>query len=238
VIAGDISPDEVRTLAEKTYGAVARNSAIHSRSRPLEPEARASRRVVLADQRVAQPSLSRYYLVPSYRTAKPGEAESLDVLAHIIGTGTLSRLYRALVVEKPIAVNAGAWYGGTSFDATRFGISATPRPGVSLDELEIAIDAVVAEVAENGITDQELARAKTRLVADTIYAWDDQFTLARIYGAALTNGLSVETVQGWPDRIRAVSANAVRNAARNFLDMRRAVTGHLIKQPAPPEKRS
>ena len=238
VIAGDISPDEVRTLAEKTYGAVARNSAIHPRSRPFEPEARASRRVVLADQRVAQPSLSRYYLVPSYRTAKPGEAESLDVLAHIIGTGTLSRLYRALVVEKPIAVNAGAWYGGTSFDATRFGISATPRPGVSLDELEIAIDAVVAEVAENGITDQELARAKTRLVADTIYAWDDQFTLARIYGAALTNGLSVETVQGWPDRIRAVSADAVRNAARNFLDMRRAVTGHLIKQPAPPEKRS
>ena len=194
--------------------------------------------MVLADQRVAQPGFSRYYLVPSYRTAKAGEAEALDALGHVIGTGTLSRLYRTLVIDKPIAVSAGAWYGGTAFDATRFGISATPRPGVSLDELETAVDAVVAEIAANGITDQELARAKTRLVADTIYSWDDQFTLARIYGSALANGLSVETVQGWPDRIRAVTARAVQDAARDYLDMRRAVTGYLIKQPAPPEKRS
>jgi zinc protease len=238
VIAGDVMPDEIRALAEKTYGPVPKNDAIQIRSRPLEPDARTSRRVVLADQRVAQPSLSRYYLVPSYRTAKGGEAEALDALAHVIGAGTLSRLYKALVIEKPIAVTASAWYGGTSFDATRFGISATPRPGVSLEELESAIDAVVTEVAANGITDQELARAKTRLVADTIYSWDDQFTLARVYGSALANGLSVETVQGWPDRIRAVTARSVQEAARNFLDMRHAVTGYLIKQPAPPEKRS
>jgi zinc protease len=238
VIAGDVVPDEVRALAEKTYGIVPRNDTIQSRARPLEPAARASRRLVLADQRVAQPSLSRYYLVPSYRTAKPGEAEALDVLAHVVGAGTLSRLYRALVVEKPLAVGTSAWYGGTAYDASRFGISATPRPGVSLEELESAIDATLAEVAANGITDQELARAKTRLVADTIYSWDDQFTLARVYGAALANGLSVETVRGWPDRIRAVTAEAVQEAARNFLGPRGAVTGYLIKQPAPPEKRS
>jgi len=169
VVAGDVTLGDIRALDEKTYGAVPRNDAIRTRARPLEPDARASRRVVLADQRVAQPSLSRYYLVPSYRTANAGEAEALDVLAHVIGAGTLSRLYRALVIEKPIAVSAGAWYGGTSFDATRFGVAATPRPGVSLDELESAIDAVVAEVAANGVTDQEIARAKTRLVADTIY---------------------------------------------------------------------
>ena len=238
VIAGDTTPEEVRGLAEKTYGAVAKNDAIRPRTRPLEPDAYASRRVVLADQRVAQPSLSRYYLVPSYRTARPGDAEALDVLAHVIGSGTLSRLYRGLVIDKPVAVTAGAWYGGTSYDATRFGISATPRPGVSLDELESAVDMVVAEVAANGITEQELARAKTRLVADTIYSWDDQFTLARVYGAALANGLSVEVVRGWPDRIRAVTAAAVQEAARNFLDLRHSVTGHLIRPPATPEKRS
>jgi zinc protease len=162
----------------------------------------------------------------------------LDVLAHVIGSGTLSRLYRALVVEKGIAVSAGAWYGGTSYDATRFGVSATPRPGVSLEDLEAAVDAVIAEVSTNGITDQELTRAKSRLVADTIYSWDDQFTLARIYGAALANGLPVETVRGWPDRVRAVSAEGVQQAARDFLNAQRAVTGYLIKPPAPPEKRS
>ncbi len=142
------------------------------------------------------------------------------------------------MIDKPIALSAGAWYGGAAFDATRFGISATPRPGVSLDELETAVDAVMAEVAANGITDQELARAKTRLVADTIYSWDDQFTLARIYGSALANGLSVETVRGWPDRIRAVTAGRCKLRPTIWLDIRRSVTGYLIKQPAPPEKRS
>src|SRR5262249_47190886 len=173
--AEDVVPDEVRALADKTYGLLTRNDAIRVRSRPIEPMARASRRVVLADARVAQPSLSRYYLVPSYRTAKPGEAEALDVLSHIIGSGALSRLYRALVVERGIAVSAGSWYGGTSYDATRFGVSATPRPGVALEDLEAAVDAVIAEVATNGITEQELTRAKSRLIADTIYSWDDQF---------------------------------------------------------------
>jgi zinc protease len=118
------------------------------------------------------------------------------------------------------------------------GISASPRPGVSLDDLEKAADAVIAEVATNGVTDEELARTKTRLIADTIYSQDSQATLARIYGATLTIGLSVDHVKTWPDRIRAVTAEEVRSAAKNYLDVRRAVTGHLIKTPAAPEKRS
>ncbi|HEY8267217.1 MAG TPA: insulinase family protein, partial [Xanthobacteraceae bacterium] len=225
-------------LADKTYGKLTQHPQIKPRMRPLEPNPLAHRRVVLADARVAQPSLSRSYLVPSYRTAKPGEGEALEVLSQILGNGSTSRLYRALVVEKAIAANAGAWYHGTAIDATSFGIYASPRPGVSLDDLEKAADAVIVEVATNGVTDEELARTKTRLIADTIYSQDSQATLARIYGATLMVGLSVEHVKTWPDRIRAVTAEEVRSAAKNYLDLRRAVTGHLIKTPAAPEKRS
>jgi zinc protease len=238
VVAGDVAADEVRALAEATYGKVPRQSGLKERVRPVEPEPRAHRRVVLADLRVAQPSLSRYYLAPSYRTAKPGEGEALEVLRHILGHGSTSRLYRALVVEKGIAANAGAWYQGTAIDATRFGVWAMPRPGVALEDLEKAVDAVIAEVLANGVADDELARAKTQLIADTVYAQDSQATLARIYGASLAVGLSVDHVRGWPDRVRAVTAEEIRAAARSYLDLRRAVTGYLIKSPAPPEKRS
>ncbi len=238
VISGDVDADEVRTLVDKTYGKLARQPQIKPRMRPLEPNPLAHRRVVLADARVAQPSLSRSYLVPSYRTAKPGEGEALEVLSQILGNGSTSRLYRALVVEKGIAANAGAWYQGTAIDATSFGIYASPRPGVSLEDLEKSTDAVIAEVAANGVTDEELARTKTRLIADTIYSQDSQATLARIYGATLTIGLSVDHVKTWPDRIRAVTAEEVRSAAKNYLDLRRAVTGHLIRTPAAPEKRT
>ena len=63
--------------------------------------------------------------------------------------------------------------------------------------------------------------------------------MARWYGAALTAGGSVERVQSWPERIRTVKPEAVHAAAKAYLDKRRSVTGHLIKDPAPKEdKRS
>jgi zinc protease len=238
VVSGDVTPEEVRGLAEKIYGKIPKNDAIHPRVRPNEPEARADRRVVLADERVAQPNFTRNYLAPSYRTAKPGEAEALDVLAHVLGSGSLSRLYRKLVIDKKIAAGAGAWYGGMAFDTTRIGISATPLPGVSLEDLEKAVDGVIADLVAEGITAEELARAKTKLVAEVVYSWDDSFTLARMYGAALATGLSVEMLREWPERIRAVTADQVQDAAKKWLFSRHSVTGYLVKPPAPPEKRS
>src|SRR5690606_34268499 len=153
-------------------------------------------------------------------------------LAHVLGTGSLSRLYRQLVIDKRIAVSAGAWYGGIAYDTTRLGISATPQPGTSREGLAKPVDGVLAEIAANGITADELARAKTKLVADVVYSWDDPFTLARMYGAALTTGLGVETIKGWPERIRAVTAGQVQEAARKWLAGRHFVSGYLVKPPA------
>ena len=238
VVAGDVAPEEVRALAEKSYGRIKRRADLKRRARPIEPEPRAHRQVVLADPRVQQPALLRTYLVPSYRTAKLGESEAFAVLAHVIGSGSLSRLYRALVVEKGIAANASAAYAGMAFDAGRFAIQASPRPGTSLERLDAAVDAVIAEVATNGIAAAELERAKTRLVADIVYAQDNQSTLARMYGMGLAIGLTLDQIRAWPDRVRAVNAETVRELARTWLDQRRAVTGYLIKPPAPTEKRS
>jgi zinc protease len=238
VVAGDVTPDEVRTLAEETYGKVPRVAEIKPRIRPQEPVQEAPRTVTLADPRVTQPSVSRYYLVPSSTTARPGESEALDVLAHILGRGSNSRLYQALVVDKGIAVNAGASYDGTAVDATRLSVYGTPKPATSLPQLEAAIDAVLAEVIENGVTADELERAKNRMIADAVYANDNQRMMAQWYGSALATGATVDQVRTWPDRMRAVSADAVRDAARRWLDKRRSVTGYLIKDTRPEEKRS
>jgi zinc protease len=238
VVAGDVTPDEVRTLAEETYGKVPRVAEIKPRIRPQEPVQEAPRTVTLADPRVTQPSVSRYYLVPSSTTARPGESEALDVLAHVLGRGSNSRLYQALVVDKGIAVNAGANYDGTAVDATRLSVYGTPKPGTSLQQLEAAVDAVLAEVIENGVTADELERAKNRMIADAVYANDNQRMMAQWYGSALATGATVDQVRTWPDRMRAVSADAVRDAARRWLDKRRSVTGYLIKDTRPEEKRS
>ncbi len=238
VIAGDVTGAEVRPLAEKTYGKIAPRSEIGPRMRPQEPPPVAVRQVTLADPRVAQPSLQRSYLVPSGTTAKPGESEALEVLAHVLGSGETSRLYRALVIEQHLATNAGGWYQGTALDETRFGVYASPLPGVAFATIEAAIDAVIAEIAEHGIAAEELERAKTRLIADAVYAQDNQATMARWYGAALTTGATVEQVASWPKRVHVVTADAVRDAARTWLDKRRSVTGYLVKELPSTEKRS
>jgi zinc protease len=241
VIAGDTDAKEVRPLVERTFGVVPAQPAIAAhRLRPQEPTPAAPRTVTLSDPRVEQTGLRRYYLVPSAATAAPGESAALDVLAQLMGSGANSYLFRALVIDQPLAVSAGAGYTGTALDPTQFMISVSPKPGVEFSKIEQVIDRVIADVGQNPVRSEDLERVKTQLIAEAIYAQDNQATLARWYGGALTTGLSIDDIRSWPDRIRAVTAERVREAAQKWLDKKRSVTGYLIKDAAPKheEKRS
>jgi zinc protease len=231
VVAGDVDASEVRTLAEETYGKVPRRADPGQRLRPTEPEILASRTVTLADERVTQPSLRQGYVVPSYRTAEKGEAEALDVLAELIGSGPTSRLYRELVLDKGSASSVGGYYQSTAFDDTKLMFYATPSENVSLPDMKAAIETVLAAVAKDGVTEAELVRAKRKIVATAIHAQDSQSSLARIFGSALTTGSTVEDVQTWPARIYAVTADQVKAAAAKYLTPDRATTAYLVTAP-------
>jgi zinc protease len=241
VIAGDTDVNEVRPLVEKNFGAIPSQPDIPAkRIRPQEPEQVAPRTVTLADPHVEQPAMKRYYLVPSATTAAAGESPALDVLSQLMGGGSNSYLYRALVVDKPLAVAASAAYQGTALDPSQFSISVAPQPGVEFSQVEQVVDNVIADIVKNPIRAEDLERVKTQLIAEAIYAQDNQATMARWYGGALTTGLSIEDIRSWPDRIRAVTAEEVRAVAQKWLDKKRSVTGYLIKDTTPKreEKRS
>jgi zinc protease len=135
-------------------------------------------------------------------------------------------LFKTLVIDEKLAVMAGAHYQGTSVDDTRFYVYAVPAQGVSLERLDTAIDAVIAR-ATQAISEADVQRAKTRLVAEAVYAQDNQATLARWYGASLAAGLRLDDVTQWPARIEAVRAEDIKKAVR-WLDKRRGVTGFLL----------
>jgi len=241
VIAGDVDAKEVRPMVEKAYGGIPAQPAISAnRVRPQEPVPAAPRTVTLSDPRVEQTGLRRSYLVPSSTTAAAGEGAALDVLAQLMGGGSNSYLYRALVVDRPLAISTSASYQGTSLDPSQFAISATPKPGVEFSQMEQVIEQVIADAAKNTARAEDLERVKTQLIAEAIYAQDNQATLARWYGGALTTGLSIDDIRSWPERIRAVTAEQVREAAQKWLDKKRSVTGYLIKDTTPKreEKRS
>jgi zinc protease len=227
VVAGDVEPDEARTLAEETYGKIKPRGAKPERVRPTEPPTVANRLVTVADDKVEQPGWQRHYLAPSARTAREGEGEALEVLAHLIGGGQTSFLYRTLVIEERLAISAWAYYHGGALDQSRFIATMTPAQGVSLETLDKAFDRTLARFVQEGIDAGDLERAKTRMVADAIYARDSQSDLARWYGSSLAIGQTLRDVEEWPGRIEQVSADDVIAAARKWLDHKPAVTGHL-----------
>ncbi|MBI5939948.1 MAG: insulinase family protein, partial [Caulobacterales bacterium] len=238
VVAGDVDPAKVRELALKHYGPLAPTPDLAPRHRTEEPPPVGERSLVLADARVRQPHWSRSYLAPSYTRGQAEMAYPLQVLAEIVGGGATSRLYRDLVVEKGLAAGAGAWYDPTQLDLTTFGISVTPRPGVSLDKVEARVEAVLARIAAEGVPAAEVDRAKSRLRANVVYARDSLHTGARVFGEALTTGQGVADVEAWPERIRQVSAEQVAAAARAVFVADASVTGRLLpKADTPPAAR-
>ncbi|OSJ36506.1 peptidase M16 [Bradyrhizobium japonicum] len=230
MITGDVDANDIRPMVEKSYGHIPPQPSIPAeRLRPQEPTPAAPRTVTLTDPRVEQPALRRYYLVPSAHPAAAGDSPVLDVLAGLMGSGANSHLYRALVIDKQIAIRAGTFYNSISLDPSCFKISAIPKPGVGFGEIECAIDDVIADMAHMCARAEDLERVKTQLIARATYA-HGQEVLATCYGARLTTGLSIDEIRGWQDGIRAVTADQVRAAAGKWLDKKRSVTGYLMRE--------
>jgi zinc protease len=228
VVAGDVEAEDVFALAEKTYGALKASADLPPRARVLEPDPQAPRRVILKDERVAQDTLSRQYLAPSIRTAEGREAEALELLADILGSNATGRLYRRLVVEEKIASSAGGWYSGDYLDYGRMGVYAVAAGDIPLATVEASIDAVIAEVKENGVTAAEMERARNSKIAQLIYDQDSQFNQARTYGWALATGQTIDDVKDRAARLEAVTLADIVDAAKKYFDLKRSVTGELL----------
>jgi zinc protease len=229
VIAGDIATDQVRVLAEKYYGPIP-SHPVPDRIRLAEPPHVADAQVTLRSARVRHPSWSREWLAPSYHGGATEHAYALQVLAEVLGGGASSRLHRALVLDKPMATAAGAFYSPTRLDLTSFGVYASPRPGTGIPDLAAAVDEVLAKALADGVSSEEVERAKARMRAEAIYAQDSLQQPAQIFGSALTTGQTVADVDAWPDRIGAVTVEQVRAAAKTVLDGKPAVTGILLPE--------
>ncbi|ESZ29562.1 MULTISPECIES: pitrilysin family protein [unclassified Mesorhizobium] len=230
IVAGDVEPEVVKALAEKTYGKVARGPDLPPRIRPVEPEQNTKRTVTLTDGRVSVPSFSTQWVVPSYHTAKPGEAEALDLLGEILGGGSRSRLYQQLVVKQGIASATGAFFQGTMLDATNFTVYGAPRGDAKLSDVEAAVDAEIARIVKDGVTADELEKAKARYIRAMIFARDKQDEMANLYGAELATGGNVRDIEEWPDRIRKVTADEIKAVAARYLLLDRTTTGYLLPQ--------
>jgi zinc protease len=230
VVAGDATPERVKELAEKYYGVLKNTFTPAARQRTQEPEPIAARRVTLVDARAATPVVQRSYLAPSYAAASGREAMALDLLADILGNGTQSRIYKGLVIEQKIAAMGGAWYTGDQLDSGTFGVYGAPNSGVDLGKVEAAIDAILADVLKNGVTQKELDRVRDQAIAERVYTLDNQAALARMAGVALTTGLSARSIFDRDVEMEKVTLDDIKLAAAKIIVLKRSVTGILLPE--------
>jgi zinc protease len=230
VIAGDVTTAEVKALAEKYYGPLAKKE-LPKRERLQEPEAYAPRRVTLESAFVDQPSVSRIYLAPSLRMAQGNQAYALQVLDEILGGSNVGRLYRRLVVDQGLADYAGSNYDASAYDAGSFVFYAAPRQGGTAEAIERAIDAEIADLLKNGVSDQEVADAKRRMEIAAVKSRDSLGGAAQFVATRIATGSSLADIQAWPARIQQVTAADVLAAAKAVLVLNRSVTGTLLPKP-------
>ena len=233
VIAGDVTLDQLKPMVEKYYAPIP-SRALPPRFRAEEPPQRAERRVDMEHPRVTQTTWSRSYLAPSYAWGEKQHALPLSFLVEILGGSSTSRLYRSLVVEQKIAVSAGAYYNPGGLGPNRFGVYAVPAEGKTPADIEAAVRIVLDDLLKSGVTAEEMTRARTGMLSEIVYARDSVQGAARIFGAALTTGRSIEDVETYAEQVNAVSADQVNAAGKAVFDVTRSVVSVL--RPRPPQK--
>lgn len=234
VVSGDVSADELKPLAEKTYGQLAAR-ATPNRKRLAEPRLDAERRVVLRDAGVMQPQLMRSYLAPSYRVGERTQVVPLQVLSELIGGGPTSRLHRRMVMDLRVATGVRFDYDPLAFDLSTANIAVTPAPGRDLALVETALDATIRDLLINGLSEEELSRAKKRLVDGAVFARDSVMAPAYLFGMTLASGGDISDIEQWPQRVMAVTTDDVMKAAASLFGQKGFVTGILQPDPNAPE---
>ncbi len=231
IIAGDTTAQAVRDLAGKYYGPAARKD-VPPRRRSAEVGAGLPRTVERRDKRVAQPEWSRDYVAPSYRMGETQHAYALQVVAQALGGGQSGRLYRTLVLDRKLALDANAGYSPQALGLGTFGIGVSLAPQRTMAEIADAVQALLDQALREGISEDEIDRAKRRLLAAAIYARDSLSSGPRMYGSTLTTGGTMADVDQWPDRIAAVTRKEVMAAAHAVLESKQCVTSLLLPEGA------
>jgi len=135
------------------------------------------------------------------------------------------------VVEQGIAGSAGASYNPIAYDYATFSFYIAPRPGGEVEALETALRSEIAALLDSGVSEDEVAAAKKRLVAGAVFARDSLSTAPQVIGAMLTSGGSLDQIEAWPQRISEVTAADVDRALKLVLREEQSVTSYLLPDP-------
>lgn len=230
-LVGDFDPDEALAKIKKYFGAIPAQPTPPKVDLSEEPHY-GERREIVYDPLARLPEIDMAYHIPAGNTPENYAAQQLT---YVLGQGESSRFYQRLVKEKQLAseVNVQA---DTRIGTSQLYISANPRPGVKVEDLEKAIDQEIATVVKSGVTPEELAKAKSQLLRQFIERRRSALFTAVLIGNYTVYFNDPNLINTIVDKERAVTVEDVNAVAKKFLvrDQRSVV----ITYPAADEKAS
>ncbi len=231
VVVGDVEPKAVLQLA-KTYFEPIEAGKIPVVKPRLETPQRGERRVyVKATAKV--PYIMVGYPVPVLNTAEVDwEPYALDVLSSILDGGSSARLTRHLVRGQEVASMAGASYNLSDRFQSQFVLTGAPARGKSIIMVEKALAAEVEKLRTKPVSNDELERVKAGVIASDTYQLDSVQYLANQIGLLETVGVGWQLIDEYADKIKAVTAEQVREVARKYLRKDRRTIAELQPQAA------
>ena len=228
VVAGDITAEELKPLAEKYYGKIPPRRTAEAK-RQFHQSYPVRSKIEMRHPQVRLHSLQRAYIVPSYLSEKKEQSFAYAVLDEILGTYRLGKMHKHFVSDKKLARQAGTHYSGFALDRGTFSFFLTAREGEDLNGAEKELDRFLSSVS---FTQKDADNAKKRLVADLEYMNDNPESAANLVGSFYVLGMTVDDLKNWKKNIENVSLEDIRKAHE---DMRTAayVTTYLMPEDAP-----
>ncbi len=230
VVVGDVNHQQVFGWAKQTYGAIPAR-ALPERKQYEEPVQTGQRQLEVKAP-ADLPLLVMGWKAPRLNDPrKDMDPYALEMLAQILDGHDAARLPTALVREQQVAVSIDTSYDSTNRGPSMFMVQASPRPGHTVEQLEQSIRGALAEVANKGVTDQELARARSQLRASEVYKKDSVMGQAMEIGMLETLGYGWQSSPLMLEKLNQVTAADVQRVAQSYFKDDQLTIARLVPQP-------
>ncbi|MDB5773429.1 MAG: insulinase family protein [Burkholderia sp.] len=235
VVSGDVDATQVHALAEKHFGKIPAKR-LPARKPQDEPQQRGVRRVSVKAP-AENPYVALAFKVPTLRDVeKDQDVYALEVLAAVLDGYDNARLNAKLVRTDRVANSVGAGYTSIARGPVLFLLDGTPVRGTTTEQLEQLLRAEVERVAKEGVSEAELQRVKTQLIAGQIYKRDSVFGQAMEIGVIEMTGISHTNIDRIIEKLKTVTAQQVQEVAQKYFGDDALTVATLIPLPLSEKK--
>jgi predicted Zn-dependent peptidase len=224
ILVGDLDPEKTHALMERYFGRIPANPKGVPEVVTMEPAQPAEQRMA-AEVEMTPSVAASYKAVPAVHA----DAAALQVLSVVLGGAPMmgrpgmggpmrppsGRLHRALVLDQKVATRASAFFRGQKYGGL-FSVSATPAPGKRPDDVEPPLYAELERLVKDGITEEELSRAKNALRVAHYTRLESNAGIREALAQAESAGTYRDLLDS-PKKVEAVTREDVQRVAQRYL---------------------